>query len=58
MYNYRVTDAHGKTLGVLSLENEEVPETILKGQKFGLGVTIGLHDLKVSEFVVFPVPND
>lgn len=63
MYNYRLLNASGDLLGVVSLETEDLPKLLMAGEKFILGGSyvkqaippLGTKD-EFIEFFVYPEP--
>lgn len=55
MYNYRLLDVKGNTLGVISLVKEDIPVLIMKGITFQLG---GSWDATMGEFKSFTIVPD
>lgn len=56
MYNYRLSTANGKTIGVISLENEELPKLIMDGKKMLLCGSYVKASHKFIEFFISPEP--
>lgn len=54
MYNYPLIDIHGKTLGVISLETEELPTLLMDGRRVELSVSFRSSDKKILALMAVP----
>lgn len=52
MFNYRLVDMYGKTLGVVSLETEELPKKMVEGHEFCLAIAFNPDTREISELSV------